>query len=102
MQEPDLLLVDEPTASLDPKTARQILRLIRALATERERPALINIHDVALAQEFADRIIGLKQGRIAFDGPPASLSAGALTRIYGEEDWSRTIRRVAEEEELVE
>lgn len=102
MQEPDLLLVDEPTASLDPKTARQILRLIRALATERERPALINIHDVALAQEFADRVIGLKQGRVAFDGPPASLSADALTRIYGEEDWSRTIRHAPEEEEAAE
>jgi phosphonate transport system ATP-binding protein len=99
MQEPDLLLVDEPTASLDPKTARQILRLIRTLATERGRPALINIHDVALAQEFADRIIGLKQGRVAFDGPAASLTEEALTGIYGEEDWSRTIRRVAEEEE---
>jgi phosphonate transport system ATP-binding protein len=102
MQEPDLLLVDEPTASLDPKTARQILRLIRTLATERGRPALINIHDVALAQEFADRIIGLKQGRVAFDGPAASLTAEALTGIYGEEDWSRTIRRVAEEEEAAE
>lgn len=98
MQDPDLLLVDEPTASLDPKTARQILRLIRTLAVERERPALINIHDVGLAQEFADRIVGLKHGRVAFDGPPARLTAEVLTSIYGEEDWSRTIRRVEEEE----
>ena len=99
MQDPDLLLVDEPTASLDPKTARTILRLIRTLALERSCPALINIHDVALAQEFADRVIGLKDGRVAFDGPAAGLTAGILTQIYGEEDWSRTIRRAAEEDE---
>jgi phosphonate transport system ATP-binding protein len=97
MQDPDLLLVDEPTASLDPKTARQIMRLIRELAVERVRPALINIHDVALAQEFADRVIGLKAGRVAFDGPPAALTPAVLTEIYGEEDWSRTIRRADEE-----
>lgn len=97
MQNPDLLLVDEPTASLDPKTARQIMRLIRELATERMKPALVNIHDVGLAQSFADRIIGLKNGRIAFDGPPAALTADTLTEIYGAEDWSHTIRPVEDE-----
>jgi phosphonate transport system ATP-binding protein len=97
MQDPDLLLVDEPTASLDPKTARQIMRLIRELALERSRPALINIHDVALAQDFADRVIGLKSGRVAFDGPPAALTPAVLTEVYGEEDWSRTIRKAEEE-----
>ena len=99
MQNPDLLLVDEPTASLDPKTARQIMRLIRELATERHRPALVNIHDVALAQAFADRVIGLKGGRVAFDGPPAALNAEILTAIYGAEDWSQTIRPADEEAE---
>ena len=99
MQNPDLLLVDEPTASLDPKTARQIMRLIRELATERRKPALVNIHDVALAQSFADRVIGLKSGRVAFDGPPATLSAATLTEIYGAEDWSQTIRPAGDEAE---
>ena len=93
MQDPDLLLVDEPTASLDPKTARQIMRLIRSLAEERRRPALINIHDVALAQAFADRVVGLKAGAVAFDGTPDSLTPAVLTEIYGAEDWSQTIRR---------
>ncbi|HRE14286.1 MAG TPA: phosphonate ABC transporter ATP-binding protein, partial [Usitatibacteraceae bacterium] len=92
MQEPDLLLVDEPTASLDPKTARQIMRLIRTLAEERATPALVNIHDVALARGFADRVIGLKGGRVAFDGPASALTPAVLTDIYGAEDWSRTIR----------
>jgi len=99
MQNPDLLLVDEPTASLDPKTARQIMRLIKELAIERRTPALINIHDVALAQAFADRVIGLKSGRVAFDGPPSTLTPATLTDIYGAEDWGQTIRRAQEEDE---
>ncbi len=93
MQNPDLLLVDEPTASLDPKTARQIMRLIRSLAEEHATPALVNIHDVALAQGFADRVIGLQGGKVVFDGAADDLSPEALTRIYGAEDWSRTIRK---------
>jgi phosphonate transport system ATP-binding protein len=99
MQHPELLLVDEPTASLDPKTARQIMRLIVALAHERGTPALVNIHDVALAQGFADRIVGLSDGRKVFEGTPAELTPEALTEIYGEEDWSTTIRRIEDDEE---
>ncbi len=94
MQQPELLLVDEPTASLDPKTARQIMRLIRSLALERQCPALVNIHDVALAQDFSDRVIALKAGRVVFDGTPQALTPEVLTEIYGEEDWNRTIRPV--------
>jgi phosphonate transport system ATP-binding protein len=97
MQQPDLLLVDEPTASLDPKTSRQIMRLLVELAHERGTPALVNIHDVGLAQSFADRIIGLSAGQIVFDGSPQQLSAEVLTKIYGEEDWSTTIRKIQED-----
>ena len=91
MQRPALLLVDEPTASLDPKTARQIMRLLRELAAERQTPALVNIHDVALARDFSDRVVGLQGGRVAFDGPPSAMTAEVLTTIYGDEDWSQTI-----------
>jgi phosphonate transport system ATP-binding protein len=87
MQEPDVLLVDEPTASLDPKTARQIMRLITELCAERGLSAVINIHDVPLAKLFVPRIIGLKDGRMVFDGPPDDLTPEMLTRIYGAEDW---------------
>ena len=99
MQQPDLLLVDEPTASLDPKTSRQIMRLLVELAHERGTPALINIHDVGLAQMFADRIIGLAEGKIVFDGTAQQITAQVLTDIYGEEDWSSTIRKVEEEDD---
>ena len=99
MQDPDLLLVDEPTASLDPKTARQIMRLICELAHERGTPALVNIHDVGLAQRFADRIVGLAGGVVVFDGAADALTEAILTEIYGAEDWSTTIRAVEEADE---
>lgn len=97
IQNPELLLVDEPTASLDPKTSRQIMRLIKELCAERKLAAIINIHDVMLAQMFAERIVGLKLGEIVYDGPPDGLTAEVLTQIYGEEDWSATIRKIDDE-----
>ena len=91
MQQPDLLLIDEPTASLDPKTSRQIMRIIVELAHEHGTPTLLNIHDVPLAQAHVDRIVGLAAGNIVFDGKPGDLTEKVLTEIYGEEDWSTTI-----------
>ena len=106
IQNPELLLVDEPTASLDPKTSRQIMRLITELCEERGLAAIVNIHDVMLAQMFARRIVGLRLGEIVYDGPPEDLTPEVLTEIYGEEDWSKTIQKVdddateADEDEL--
>jgi phosphonate transport system ATP-binding protein len=97
IQNPELLLVDEPTASLDPKTSRQIMRLIKELCTERRLSAIINIHDVMLAQMFAKRVVGLQLGEIVYDGLPTGLTADVLTKIYGEEDWSATIRKVEDD-----
>ena len=93
MQAPDLLLVDEPTASLDPKTSRQIMRLLVELVKEQGTPALVNIHDVALAQTLSDRILGLRNGEIVFEGTAQDVTEEVLTDIYGEEDWSLTIRK---------
>ena len=88
IQKPDILLVDEPTASLDPKTSRQIMRLITNLCEENQLAAIINIHDVALAQMYAERIVGLREGKIVYDGPPDNLKPDVLTEIYGKEDWT--------------
>lgn len=98
IQHPALLLVDEPTASLDPKTSRQIMRLIVELCQERGLAAIINIHDVALAQMFVERVVGLEMGAVVFDGAPDELTPDVLTRIYGEEDWEATIETVEDEE----
>ena len=91
IQDPALLLVDEPTAALDPKTSRQIMRLIRELCQERNLSAIINIHDVQLARMFAERVVGLRFGEIVYDGAPDRLTSDVLTDIYGEEDWETTI-----------
>jgi phosphonate transport system ATP-binding protein len=90
MQNPKLLLVDEPTASLDPKTSRQIMRLICELCAEQHLATIINIHDVALAQQFVHRVVGLRAGAVVYDGPPEGLTPEILTTIYGEEDWTAT------------
>lgn len=94
MQSPKLLLVDEPTASLDPKTSRQIMRLILELCQERGLAAIVNIHDVVLATEFLPRIVGLRAGSVVFDGPAAQVDRDVLTRIYGEEDWTAITQRM--------
>ncbi|MCC7346030.1 MAG: phosphonate ABC transporter ATP-binding protein [Variibacter sp.] len=87
MQEPDLLLADEPTSSLDPKTSVEIIELMARLAGERGIPVIVNIHNVELARRFAGRIIGMAQGEVVFDGPPAALRDEHLKAIYGGESW---------------
>jgi phosphonate transport system ATP-binding protein len=87
MQEPELILADEPTSSLDPKTSVEIMELIASRAGERDIPAIVNIHNVALARRFADRIIGMSKGSIVFDGKPQELEDSHLLQIYGGEGW---------------
>ena len=87
MQEPKLLLADEPTSSLDPKTSVEIMELIGAMGRANGIPVIINMHDVELAKRFADRIIGMREGRVVFDGPPAELTDETLKTIYGGEGW---------------
>ena len=87
MQEPDLVLADEPTSSLDPKTSVEIMELIARRAGERDIPAIVNIHNVGLARRFADRIVGMSKGEIVFDGPPQALEDRHLMQIYGGEGW---------------
>ena len=101
IQDPEVLLIDEPTASLDPKTSRQIMRLISELCKERNLSTIVNIHDVALAQMYVERIVGLQMGEIVFDGPPDGLTPAVLTQIYGEENWEATINDVDDDEEEV-
>ncbi len=87
MQDPHVLLADEPTSSLDPKTSVEIMELLVELSREHAIPLIINIHDVELAKRFTDRVIGLAQGGIVFDGPPAELSNDHLQEIYGGTTW---------------
>ena len=83
VQRPRILLVDEPTSSLDPRTSEAVMRLIVELAAEDSIPALVNIHDVPLARLFARRVLGMRAGEIVYDGGPAGITAETLERIYG-------------------
>ena len=87
MQEPELLLADEPTSSLDPKTSVEIMELLVSIAESRRIPVLVNIHNVPLAKRFATRVIGMTGGRVVYDGPPEALTDADLRSIYGGEDW---------------
>jgi len=87
MQEPALLLADEPTSSLDPKTSVEIVTLMAELAGARGIPVIVNIHNVELAKRFAHRIIGMAGGKVVFDGPPSDLRDSHLQVIYGGENW---------------
>jgi phosphonate transport system ATP-binding protein len=85
IQNPKLLLVDEPTSSLDPKIAREVMALIREIAAEFHIPVLCNIHDVDLACDFCSRVIGLQDGVRKFEGRPDELDQRALQGIYAME-----------------
>ena len=85
MQKPNLLLLDEPTSALDPKISREVMELIRTIANELKIPVLCNIHDVELAKEFCNKIIGLQDGVKMFDGPTETLNQSSLEEIYAME-----------------
>jgi phosphonate transport system ATP-binding protein len=87
MQDPKLLLADEPTSSLDPRTSVDIMELLADVGRSRAIPVLVNMHDVTLARRFADRIVGMAGGRIVYDGGPQDLHDDILRQIYGGEDW---------------
>lgn len=81
-QEPWLILADEPVASLDPELGHEVMTFLRKAATDEGIPVLVNIHDVVMAKEFVDRMIGIAEGRIEFDGTPAELTVEAQARVY--------------------
>ena len=87
MQRPRLLLADEPTSSLDPKTSFEIMSLLKEQGRAQGIPVIVNIHDVELAKRYADRIIGMSGGQVVYDGSAAGLDDAGLKQIYGGEDW---------------
>lgn len=85
VQEAKILLADEPVASLDPITTRTIMGDLKRLNQEDGVIVIVNIHDVDLAREYSDRIIGLRAGEVVFDGSSSEATDEVLTQIYGEE-----------------
>jgi len=85
MQGPKMLLLDEPTSALDPKISREIMELVKTMAKEFGVPCLCNIHDVNLAMEYCNKIIGLQDGEKMFDGPADQVDQALLDQIYSME-----------------
>jgi phosphonate transport system ATP-binding protein len=82
MQQPALILADEPVSSLDPKLSRVVLDILKRVCREDGITALVSLHTLELTREYADRVIGLRKGEIIFDGPTPELTAAAVDAIY--------------------
>lgn len=84
MQNPNILLADEPVASLDPKNTRRIMDVLRQVS-ENGISVMVNLHSVELVQAYCTRVIGLAKGRVVFDGHPSQLTEEMLHTLYGDE-----------------
>ena len=84
-QDPQIILADEPVAALDPVTAKQVMQDFVRINQEMGISILLNIHHVELALEYADRIIGIRAGKIVYDGPSANVDKAVLSAIYGDD-----------------
>ncbi|AOY76145.1 phosphonate ABC transporter ATP-binding protein [Clostridium formicaceticum] len=82
IQEPKIILGDEPVSSLDPVTAKEVMLLLKEINEKEKITMIINLHSVELAKVFSKRIIGLNGGNIVFDGPPSALDEAEINRIY--------------------
>jgi phosphonate transport system ATP-binding protein len=83
VQEPDLLLADEPTASLDPHNARVVMDALQRINRHFGITVLCNLHTLDVARTYCDRLIGMAGGRVVFDGGAAALSDAAARELYG-------------------
>jgi phosphonate transport system ATP-binding protein len=93
VQEPDVVLADEPVASLDPKAARDVMRYLKKAATEQGLTTITSLHQVNIAREFGDRFLGIRDGRVIFDGDADDLTMEEMDRIYySDGEVSRTDR----------
>jgi phosphonate transport system ATP-binding protein len=95
MQQPSILLCDEPIASLDPASAQVVMEIIRNVCAEREIACLVNLHQVDAALRYTDRIIGMNGGEIVYDGRAADLSEQMIEQVYGKPMDQLMIREIA-------
>ena len=96
IQDPRLILCDEPIASLDPGAAKTIMDHLRRICDEDGITLLVNLHQVDVALQYADRIVGIRAGRIEFDGPPKKLNKKTVAQIYGSESEELLVGGVSE------
>ncbi|MBD3881006.1 phosphonate ABC transporter ATP-binding protein [Phormidium tenue FACHB-886] len=82
VQDPQIILADEPVASLDPERSREIMALLRSLVQEDKKTLIVSLHSIELARQFCDRIVGLRDGQIWFDAPPSAVSNELIDELY--------------------
>ncbi len=97
-QQPEIILADEPVASLDPATSKKVLSLLYRICKEDGLTAIVSLHQVELAKDFADRIIGLGDGRVVFDGQRCDLSADVLDLIHHQQKQAKRLPSLKESE----
>ena len=81
-QRPEIILADEPVASLDPASSELVLGMLKEICEQDAIPAILSLHQIEYARRFADRIIGLSRGKVVFDGPPTELRDKTVDDIY--------------------
>ena len=84
-QEPEILLADEPVASLDPASSRLVLGILKKICDSRDIPVIVNLHQVDFAQQYATRIIGIQEGKLVFDGKVSDFTLDTAKKIYGDQ-----------------
>ena len=83
MQEPELVLADEPVASLDPMNAEIVMEALQRICRERDVPVIVNLHSLEIARRYCTRVLAMAKGAVVYDGPPQGLTPAVLERIYG-------------------
>lgn len=86
MQEPAIILADEPVSSLDPNLSRVVLDILKRVCREDGITAVVSLHTLELTREYADRVIGLKRGQIVFDGPTETMTGAVVDSVYQRTD----------------
>lgn len=85
VQDPKMILCDEPIASLDPSASKSIMEQLKRFSKEMHITLIVNLHQVDVALKYSDRVLGINKGRLVFDGGPGDLSAERIAEIYGTE-----------------
>ncbi|MFD1017833.1 phosphonate ABC transporter ATP-binding protein [Thalassobacillus hwangdonensis] len=101
-QQPKVILADEPVASLDPPTSHQVMTYLKQINKEDNITTIVNLHFIDMAMEYADRIIGMREGQVVFDGPASQVSESTFEDIYGRKIRSDDLRGGQEEDESAE
>lgn len=83
VQGANVLLADEPVASLDPESTRRVMEILHQLSQRQGLTVVVSLHNVALARQYCSRIVALRQGVLVYDGPPEGLNAARLAQLYG-------------------